>query len=301
MQNDQKPYHVPVLVKEVLHYLAVKPNGIYIDATFGGGGHTRVILESNNSCKVIALDWDQVALEKNGEQLVAEFGDRLTLVWGNFAQIDKLLAAVDLTKVDGILADFGTSQYQIFSRPGFSFTVDSPLDMRMSPAHQKITAAEVLNKASQDVLNDIFYYLGEEPKATAIAKAIVQERQKNKFHRTKQLAQLVEKIVGFRKGKKIHPATKVFQALRIYVNQELENIQSFLHAAVRIIKPRGRLVCISFHSLEDRLVKDFFKEKANGVQPTIKILTPKIITPQPEEIDVNPAARSAKLRAVEIL
>lgn len=299
MQNKNRPYHIPVLIDEVIHYLAIKPGGVYVDATFGGGGHTRAILQAEPTCSVIAIDWDTVALEKNGEQLQTEFPERLTLVWGNFSQIDKLLAKIDVESVDGIIADFGTSQYQLFERPGFSFTVDSPLDMRMSPAHQKITAAELLNKASEQVLIDIFRELGQEPKARAIAKAIVQERNKYTFRTTKQLASLVERVVGYKKEKKMHPATQVFQALRIYINQELQNIHSFLRAALRVLKPGGRLVCISFHSLEDRLVKEYFREqKAADV---IQLVTSKVVIPTDQEIARNPASRSAKLRVAELL
>ena len=153
-EAKEKPYHISVLVNEVLEYLDPKPGGIYVDATFGGGGHTRAILEHEPQCKVIAMDWDLAALEMNGEPLQEEFPERLTLIWSNFTLIDKKLQKA--TKVDGILADFGTSFYQLTERPGFSFYKDTPLDMRMSPAHQKTTASHVVNKATENELTSIF-------------------------------------------------------------------------------------------------------------------------------------------------
>jgi 16S rRNA (cytosine1402-N4)-methyltransferase len=297
MKTIERPYHIPVLIDEVLKYLNPQPGKIYVDATFGGGGHTAAILRAQPHCQVIAIDWDTVALETNGAALQEEFGERLTLIWGNFAQIDRLLAKEKINRVDGILSDFGTSQYQIFQRPGFSFAVDTPLDMRMSPAHQKMTAAEVLNKASLDTLIEIFKYLGEEPRAVSIAKAIVQQRKTEKFYSTKQLASLVQKVVGSHKGK-IHPATKIFQALRIYVNKELENIHSFLRNGIKVLNDGGRLVCISFHSLEDRMVKEFFKNQELEYQATL--LTKRPVTATLKEVKENPASRSAKLRAIEV-
>lgn len=296
MENDQKPYHIPVLLSEVVEHMQLKPKGTYVDVTFGGGGHTRALLQAESKCKVVALDWDTIALEKNGQELQEAFPDRLTLVWGNFSQVDRHLKKIGIESVNGILADFGTSQYQISERAGFSFSKDSPLDMRMSPSHQKTTAAEIVNKATEQTLCDIFTFLGQEKKARAIARAIVHERIDQKINTTKQLADLVEKVVGGRGGKRIHPATQVFQALRMYVNKETDNIHSFLINAVRILKPGGRLMCISFHSLEDRMVKQFFKERE---QLGDVIITPKVVIPTDEEIAVNPASRSAKLRVLE--
>jgi 16S rRNA (cytosine1402-N4)-methyltransferase len=200
-------------------------------------------------------------------------------------------------KVDGILADFGTSQMQIIERPGFSIYRDTPLDMRMSLSHQKIMAAQVVNTASAELLADIFYTYGEERLARKIAQAIVEQRTRKLFYTTKELADLVARIVPWPKHGKIHPATRVFQALRIYINQELENIKAFLKGAVGALAPQGRLVCISFHSLEDRLVKQFLREKADTGE--LKIVTKKVMGPTPEELQRNPSARSAKLRAAE--
>ncbi len=290
-------YHKSVLVQEVIHYLAIKPGGVYLDVTFGGGGHTRAILEHEPSCSVIALDWDAVALEKNGYPLQEEFLGRLTLLWGNFSQADKKLKKEGLGPVDGIIADFGTSQYQLFEREGFSFSRDTPLDMRMSTAHQKVTAAEIINKASEKKLYEIFRDLGQDSHAKMIAKAIVHERQKSEIKTTRQLAIIIERLIG--RKKKTHPATQVFQALRMHVNKELENLQSFLIAGLRILKPGGRMVCISFHSLEDRTVKQFFKTHTQE-EPLVEIITPNIITATEQEIKENPSSRSAKLRVAQL-
>lgn len=293
--------HKPVLVSQVLTYLDPKPGQTYLDVTFGSGGHTRAILEKEPTCRVIALDWDETALERFGVPLQEEFGDRLTLLWGNFALLYKVLKKAGIEHVDGILADFGTSQVQLAHKPGFSFNRDTVLDMRMSPPHQVVTAADVLRKSSEEKLREIFRQLGEERYAKQIAHAIVEERKKRHIRTTKQLADLVERIVPreFRRTHKMHPATRVFQALRMYVNKELQNIEGFLATAVQILNPHGRLVCISFHSLEDRIVKQFFMERE--MLGTCTILTSKVVRAQPEELAENPSARSACLRAVQVI
>lgn len=289
--------HVPVLVTEVLHYLHPQPHGLYVDATFGSGGHTKAILEKEPTCRVIALDWSEKALETFGEPLQETFGDRITLVWGNFAHLYKLLKRQRVGPVDGILADFGTSQVQIFQEAGFSVYRDTPLDMRMSPAHQKITAAQVLNEFSEEKLRTIFWEYGQERYAKQIVRAIIEQRSRQPFKTTMQLAKLVERAVPRNKKQFIHPATRVFQALRIFVNNELDNIQAFLKSAIGLLKSNGRLVCISFHSLEDRLVKQIFKaEKEKGLAT---ILTDKVVRATEQEIADNPSSRSAKLRALE--
>jgi len=290
--------HKAVLVNEVLQWLSPKPGGVYLDATFGGGGHTRAILEKEPTCKVIALDWDAQTLEENGFPLQEEFGDRLQLVWGNFSLLYKILKKEKIGQLDGILADFGPSQIQIASRSGFSFSVDTPLDMRMSPAHQPITAADLIASATEEKLRQIFWQLGEERSAKRIAHTIIEERKKKPIVSTKQLADIVVKIIPYDRTKKTHPATKVFQAIRIYINRELENIESLLAVSLKAIRPDGRLVCISFHSLEDRLVKQFFTNKEQLGE--MEILTPKAIIATKEEISNNPSARSAKLRAARI-
>lgn len=295
LSNDQT-VHKPVLMNQVLHYLNPQPGKTYLDVTFGSGGHTRAILEREPHCKVIAMDWDTVALEQFGPALQEEFGDRLQLIWGNFALLYKILKKEKIKSVEGILADFGTSQVQIVNRPGFSVYRDTALDMRMSPAHHQETAYQVLAAFSEQALRELFWQLGEERHAKVIARAIVQERAKNQLVSTQQLVNLIERVVPTaRGGSAIHPATRIFQALRIYVNKELDNISAFLGHAPSILNSGGRIVCISFHSLEDRMVKQFFvNQERAGI---LKILTPKVITAEPEEIKQNPSSRSAKLRA----
>lgn len=301
MESHNTKYHKSVLIKEVIDYLAPKNKGVYVDATFGGGGHTKAILDANPSCTVIAFDWDKIALDRNGEPLKEIYGDRLKLVWGNFAQVSFLLKRIGIDKVDGMLADFGTSQFQIKEKAGFSFKNDAPLDMRMSSAHQKITAADVLNTASADQLRKIFWEYGEERAANKIVKEILDYRKTKKFKTTGQLVEVIENVLTPQREKKIHPATRVFQALRIYVNDELGNINSFLKASLDIVKPGGRVVCISFHSLEDRIVKRFFQEnKKNVLGKGFEILTPKVVVPSEQEILNNPSSRSSKLRAAQV-
>lgn len=289
--------HKPVLVKEVLENLAVKPRGVYLDVTFGSGGHTRAILEQNKTARVIAMDWDALTLETYGQPLKEEFGDRLTFIWGNFSVLYKLLKKYDIGNLDGILADFGTSQMQIANTPGLSFFRDTPLDMRLSAAHFQVTAADVLNKSTQEKLEQIFFQLGEEPKSRQIARAIVAARAKEKFVTSGQLVDVIADIIPNRGKRPIHPATKIFQALRIYVNHELDNIQAFLPAAIGALAPGARLVCISFHSLEDRMVKQFYADQKRLAK--IEIVTPKALTASDEELAENPSARSAKLRVAE--
>ncbi|MFH1644519.1 MAG: 16S rRNA (cytosine(1402)-N(4))-methyltransferase RsmH [bacterium] len=289
-----KNYHTSVLTKEVLQYLNPQPGKIYVDATLGGGGHTQTILNAEPKCTVISIDWDELALQ-NAQSLKKNYGDRLELVWGNFAQLYKLLKQIQIKKIDGILADFGTSQYQIHHKAGFSFQQKTPLDMRMSPAHQKITAQNIIDKMSEKELAQIFFKYGEEKKSFAIAHAIVEQRKIIPIQNTRQLADLIYRINPPKKDQKIHPATKVFQALRIVVNKELENINTLLKTSLSLLNVEGKMVFISFHSLEDRIVKNFFRENSH----ILKILTPKAITATETEIKLNPSARSAKLRAAE--
>ncbi len=295
---DEIVYHKPVLLNEVLTYLDPKPGKIYVDVTFGGGGHTKAILQKEPKCKVIAIDWDKTALEKNGAALQEMFPKRLTLLWGNFSNLYHILKKAKINSVDGILADFGTSQYQIYNAAGLSVYKDSFLDMRMSKAHHKITAYEFINKASERDLLEIFFTLGEERYSKQIVKAILEERKIKRIATTFELVDIIKKAVplSYRKGK-IHPATRIFQALRIYVNDELQNIRTFLDAAEKILNIDGKLVCISFHSLEDRIVKQYFKDHPCRYEKGFEILTKRVITATDEELKINPSARSAKLRA----
>lgn len=299
--------HIPVLMHEVLEYLNVQaaaPKGakvdkVYLDVTFGSGGHTRAILEADPTCRVIALDWDEVTLHRFGDPLKEEFGDRLQLVWGNFALLYRLTKEYNIPLLDGILADFGPSQIQIAERSGMSVYVDSPLDMRMSPAHHMATAADLLNQADERELADMFFAYGQERWSKRAARAIVEARQKKKIATTADLVAILDRAIPNSPNDHIHKATRIFQALRIYVNKELNNIKAFLPVALKQLKVGGRLVCISFHSLEDGLVKDFFKEQAaTGV---VKLLTPKVVRPTDEEVRENSSSRSSRLRAVERL
>lgn len=286
-------FHKSVLVDEVLHGLNLQPNGIYVDATFGSGGHTQHILQQEPTCRVIGIDWDKISLDTYAPLITEQFGDRFIPVWGNFALLYKLIKKLNIAHVDGVLADFGTSQMQIKERPGFSFNTNSPLDMRMSSSHYRETAADIVNHASYEKLVSIFKTYGDERFAGKIARAIIADRSKKPFKTTRDLAGLIERIVP-RKKSNIHPATQVFQALRIHVNHELEHIRALLAGATSVLAPEGRLVCISFHSLEDRLVKQFYKDKAH--EGILEIITPKAIGPSEQEMDENPSSRSAKLR-----
>lgn len=289
--------HKPVLVQEVLEYLDPQPGKTYLDVTFGSGGHTRAILDKEPTCKVIAMDWDEATLERFGQVLLDIYGDRLRLVWGNFALIYRILKREGIDKVDGILADFGTSQVQISDTPGLSLFKDAALDMRMSPSHQKETAADIVNTASEKELADIFFTFGEERYSRRIARSIVEKRAQKKIETTKELVGIINAVVPSSPGT-IHKATRVFQALRIYVNRELHNIRAFLPAALQALNKGGRIVCISFHSLEDRLVKQYFKEQ--GDLGLVKVLTPKVVVPTADEVYNNPSSRSSKLRAAQL-
>lgn len=301
MKNiTQNKSHKSVLVNETLQYLNPQPNKTYVDVTLGCGGHTSAILDLQPKCKVIGIDWDKESIELNKPILEEKYGDRITILWGNFAQLYKLLKNEGIKQVDGILADFGTSQLQIHNTEGLSFMKDTPLDMRLSKSHYHITAANILNTYTENEIAQILFEFGEESQGRKIAHAIVNKRKLMAFSTTKQLVDLIESIIPryTNNGKKLtHPATKTFQALRIAVNKELENIKSFLHSTLNFLAPHGKLVCISFHSLEDRLVKNFLKEKENMLE--LKILTPKAITASNEELAQNLSARSAKLRAAE--
>lgn len=291
-------FHKTVLLNEAVEYLNLRPGKLYIDVTFGGGGHSRNILESEPNCKLVGVDWDKKSLEANSQDLLEEFSDRFKTVWGNFAFLEKTLKKVNVTSVNGgILADFGTSQTQLMHGTGFSFLKDTFLDMRMSPAHQKITACDIVNNYPEPELVKLFFELGEERASRKIARAIVEERKKKIIKTTGHLVSVIEDVIPSRG--KIHPATKVFQALRMRVNSELENIRSFINASLKLLKPGGRLVCIAFHSLEDRLVKTLFREQKEAGK--IKIITPRVVIPTDEEIRLNPRSRSAKLRAIEVL
>ena len=300
---------------EVLALLAPRPGGIYLDGTVGGGGHARLILEASSpDGRLIGLDRDPAALAAAASAL-APFGERVTLCRGSFAGLDQTLAALGLSRVDGILLDLGVSSYQLDNpERGFSFREEGPLDMRMDPS-QQTSAADLLAQADAGELRRIFRDFGEERWAGRIAREIVRSRSEGALLTTRQLAELVCRAVpGGYQPQRIHPATRVFQALRIAVNGELEALSAGLAAALRSLHPGGRLAVISFHSLEDRLVKQGFRAAASsctcpprlpvcvcGRQATVKILTPRGVRPAEAELMANPRARSAVLRAAERL
>jgi 16S rRNA (cytosine1402-N4)-methyltransferase len=286
------------MVEEVLQYLDPQKDKIYCDVTFGSGGHTKAILDKQPECRVVALDWDATSIETYAPPLEEIYQERLLLLWGNFSNLYRLLQKAKVGKVDGILADFGTSQMHIKERAGFSFYRDTELDMRMSPAHQQVTAEQVINRSSEEKLCEMFWQLGQENNAKKIVAAIIEARQRKPIRTTRELALIIEKASP-RGSSKIHPATKVFQALRMYVNHELNNITGFLSGALQVLKPNGLLLCISFHSLEDRIVKQFFKDKAD--EGKLEIITKRVVVPTPEEIAKNPSSRSAKLRVARFI
>ena len=300
---------------EVLALLAPRPGGTYLDGTVGGGGHARLILEASHpDGQLIGLDRDPAALAA-AASVLAPFGERVRLCRGSFAVLDETLAALGVPLVDGILLDLGVSSYQLDTpERGFSFREEGPLDMRMDPS-QPTSAAELLAQADAAELKRIFRDYGEERWAGRIAREIVRSRSEVALRTTRQLAELVCRAVpGGYQPQRIHPATRVFQALRIAVNGELEAVPAGLAAALRSLRPGGRLVVISFHSLEDRLVKQGFRAAASPCtcpprlpvcvchrKAEVKILTARGIRPGAAENIANPRARSAVLRAVERL
>jgi 16S rRNA (cytosine1402-N4)-methyltransferase len=307
--------HLPVMRDEVLTQLAPRDGGCYVDATFGAGGYSRAVLE-HARCRVAAFDRDP-SVATHVEALQRDFPGRLT--WHNirYSQMERVLRPLDPEGVDGVMFDVGVSSMQLDTpERGFSFRFDAPLDMRMGEGCET-TAAEILNTRSEATLMELFFRLGEEPESRRIARAIVVDRATTPFTTTTQLAELVARIVR-RREKHIHPATQVFQALRIAVNRELEELEEGLAAAASLLKPKGRMVVVSFHSLEDRVVKRFCQRydtqrqtspsrhiplasDAPALPYRFRNLTRKAITPSEQEMRDNPRARSAKLRAVEVV
>ncbi len=288
--------HRPVLLKEALEFLNVRPEGIYIDATLGAGGHAEQILKvlQQGQGKLLGIDCDPAALAVARERLQV-FGEKLIVQEGNFAEIDALHAASGLRPADGLLADLGLSSLQLEDASrGFSFSLPGPLDMRMDPTTEK-TAEATVNRSSERDLANLVFKLGEERHSRRIARAIVKARP---IRSTTELAQVVTRAIPSRAGlHQIHPATRTFLALRLAVNQELENLEAFLAKALDVLAPQGRLVVLSFHSLEDRLVKRAFQAWQREGQ--VQVLTRKVVRPSEEEMRANPRSRSAKLRAIE--
>jgi 16S rRNA (cytosine1402-N4)-methyltransferase len=302
-------YHIPVFLEECVEALNLKQSGIYVDATLGGGGHTRKILESGKELTLFAFDQDPDALQHN-LALQQKYPNRLILVQDNFANLRTQLALHRIKKIDGILFDLGISSHQIdLDSRGFSFSLDGKLDMRMDQMGE-VTAADFINKSSLEDLSKVFREYGEEKQAYKIAKAILQAREQKPFVTTKQFSDFLDTCTN--SNKRIKTKARIFQAIRIYINRELEVLRSSLTDAIKILNPGGRIVVLSYHSLEDRLVKQIFKYEAEACicppgfpkcvcdkQARIKILTKKPLVPKAAEIARNSRARSAKLRIAE--
>lgn len=313
MNNTNKKadsLHTSVLLAETLDLLNPH-DGLYIDATLGLGGHTKAILETSEDIKVIGIDQDIEAIGYARENL-AEFDERIEIIHANFSEIKQVLNNVGICKVDGILADLGVSSLQLDSKVrGFSFRFDAPLDMRMDANAEYENAAEMLERLSEEEIADVIFKYGDERFSRRIARRIVEKRKSGEpVKTTTELAELVKRCVPRKAKDKIHPATKTFQALRIAVNGEIDVLEGFLQDSIELLKTDGRLVIISFHSIEDRIVKRTFQKFSGkcscppkfpqcvcGASKEIKILTRKPLIASVEEQQNNPRSRSAKLRA----
>ena len=297
-------FHIPVLTEEVIQYLSVKSDGNYLDATAGFGGHSTVIIEQLVNGSLVATDQDPEAISYLKLKFKSE--KRISIQQARFSELDKLFSSKDF---DGILADIGVSSYQLnTAERGFSFMKDGPLDMRMN---QNIgeDASSWLSKASENEISRIVWKYGEEKKAKRIAKAIIESRKNFKIETTKELAEIILEAVPRRYNDKKHPATKTFQAIRIFINNELEELRLFLDFTSKHLKIGGRACIISFHSLEDRMVKQFFRDNSRRDPKLSKLpnladdssfkLVSKAIKPSDHEININPRSRSAKLRVIE--
>ncbi len=311
-----KEGHLPVLVEEVMSMLAPAPGSLQIDATVGGGGHTERILEATNpDGRLLGLDADGAAIARVGRRL-ARYGDRLVLRQGNFRELGRVAPDTGFGEADGLLFDLGLSSFQLADADrGFGFRTGGPLDMRFDTA-RGVPAAELLATLDTAELTALFRRYGEEPYAPRIARAIVETRRTGPIATAEELAALVERVAPRTAPgrRRIHPATRVFQALRIAVNEELDALQAGLAAAVEILRPGGRLVVLSYHSLEDRIVKRFLQAERRGCicppevpvcicghNPRLRLVTKPSLTPSPAEVSANPRARSARLRAAERL
>ncbi len=302
--------HRPVLPQETMRYLAPARGGLFVDSTVGLGGHSESILESSEQTRVIGIDRDREALSFATERL-SRFGERFRPVHANFEELDRVLAEIGEQEVAGILVDLGVSSLQ-FDSPtrGFSFRFDAPLDMRMDPEGDEPTAADLLAQLPEVEIARIIFEYGEERGSRRIARWIVEKREQGEpIESTRQLADLVARAVGSKKSK-VHPATRTFQALRIAVNHELEGLSSFIQKSIDLLNVDGRFVAISFHSLEDRIIKQELRRLSGqcqcpprapacscGARRQIEILTKRPIAPTEDEVEENPRARSAKLRA----
>jgi len=307
--------HKPVLLHEVIRYLRCTPGKCFVDGTVGGGGHAHAILEETApDGRLIGIDWDEKALAKARSNLQS-YKERLVLVQENFALIGSVLARLHIQAVDGILLDLGLSSFQVDkAERGFSFSLAGPLDMRMD-TRQKSTAAHLVNTLSEEKLAEIIWNFGEERWHRRIARHIVRARDEEAIETTDRLARVVYRAIpASKRTRQRHPATRTFQAIRMAVNQELDHLQTFLQGALDWLKPGGRLAIISFHSLEDRLVKQTFAKWARSCRcpaqspvcqcegrPLVRLVNKKPVVPGRSEIQANPRARSGRLRVVEKL
>lgn len=310
---EREPTHQPVLLRETVESLAVRPGGVYVDATLGGAGHAEAILDgSAPDGRLLGLDRDPEAIRR-AEQRLARFGGRFQAMHTSFSNLGGAVARWNPAGVDGVLMDLGVSSFQLDDATrGFSFRFDAPLDMRMDTT-RPFTAADVVNEWPEADLADVIRRYGEEPAARRVTARIAERRRQAPIRTTLELAALVEQAVGGRRGR-LHPATRTFQALRMAVNDEPGELEAGLKAGLGALKPGGRLAVLTFHSLEDRAVKLFFRRHAGqmeslqaggarwvGEPPRVQMVTRKKVTPGPEEIRDNPRARSAGLRAAERL
>lgn len=292
--------HIPVLINEAVQGLAIRENGVYVDATVGFGGYTELITGQLTSGKLIGIDADRQALNLVEQRLTSQIAEgKVILKHSNFRFIEQVLAELRVISVDGIVADLGLSSMELddVSR-GFSFKEEAPLDMRFDISSDGLTAEEIVNTYSQDDLTKLFRDLGDEPFSGRIARIIVESRKKQAIKTTTELVNLILSIVPGKFAKKsIHPATRVFQALRMEVNDEIGALNALLASSLNLLNTSGRLAIVSFHSGEDRIVKNIFREWK--VQGFVNILTKKPITPSEIELGANPRSRSAKLRIIE--
>jgi 16S rRNA (cytosine1402-N4)-methyltransferase len=311
--------HQPVLLRETMALLAPELGGLYVDCTVGAGGHAEAILQASVETFVVGIDRDRDAVETATERL-GRFNGRFQIVQADFKQLREILDQLGIDQVDGVLADLGVSSMQLErAERGFSFQQEGPLDMRMD-RRQQLTAADLVNTLSEEELADLIYHFGEERLARRIARAIVREREKHMIETTTQLADVIVRAYRRSKWGHIHPATRTFQALRIAVNDELKELNTFVDSAIDVLKVGGRLVVIAFHSLEDRILKQAFKLNAGqcqclsrpaileaespvtgcprcGAKRRVELLTRKPVRPSEAEVTMNPRARSARLRA----
>lgn len=292
---DKNFYHLPVMIHEVEEYLITKDIGYYVDCTFGGGGHSLFLLKKYKNIKIIAFDQDIDSLTRfNENKILQEFKNRIIFCNDNFKNIEKNLKNLNIEKVDGLMADLGVSSKQLDNKErGFSFNSDAILDMRMNRKNN-LTAYDIVNSFDKDKLQEIFFKYGEEPFSKQIAEKIVEQRIKGSIKTCNQLKDIVCKVKLVKR--KINPATKIFQALRIYVNDELGSLQEMLNSISKILNTNSRAVILTYHSLEDRIVKQTFKQNKE-----LKIINKKVIIASDKELKENSRSRSAKLRVAEKL